>query len=112
VVLALGTVAVVCALFAGWSWRTGPGAPAAVVRFTLPQAPTGRTNSLGYNILSVAPDGRTLVHLVQGESRRQQLVVRTLDDITARPLPGRARLRSGGRLPERAVERRLVQTPA
>jgi eukaryotic-like serine/threonine-protein kinase len=88
VVLALGAVAVAGLLLAAWTRRTAPSAPAPVVRFTIPAAPSGRTNSLGFNILSVSPDGRMLVYLGQGENRRQQLLVRPLDDVTARPLPG------------------------
>ena len=87
-VLGLGALAVAGALLAAWTRRTPPSAPAPVVRFTIPAAPSGRTNSLGYNILSVSPDGRTLLYLGQGENRRQQLLVRPLDDVTARPLPG------------------------
>ncbi|MEP6689382.1 MAG: hypothetical protein ABJC36_13610, partial [Gemmatimonadales bacterium] len=56
--------------------------------FTIAAAPSGRTNSLGYNILTVSRDGRMLVYLGQGEGRRQQLLVRPLDDVAARPLPG------------------------
>ena len=88
VVLALGAVAVAGALLAAWTRRPAPSPPAPVVRFTIPAAPSGRTNSLGFNILSVSPDGRTLVYIGQGEGGRQQLLVRPLDDVTARPLPG------------------------
>jgi serine/threonine-protein kinase len=88
VVLALGAIAVAAVLLAAWARRTAPSAPAPVVRFTIPAAPSGRTNSLGFNTLSVSPDGRMLVYLGQGENRRQQLLVRPLDDVTARPLQG------------------------
>src|SRR6185503_9118101 len=68
--------------------RPTPSAPAEVVRFTIQAGPIGHTNSLGYNVLAVSPDGRTLVYLGREQGRRDQLVVRTLDDIAARPLAG------------------------
>ena len=49
VVLGLGAIAIAAALLAAWSRRTATIAPAPVVRFTLPAAPSGRTSSLGYN---------------------------------------------------------------
>jgi serine/threonine-protein kinase len=87
-VLGLAALALAGALFAGLTRRTAPSTPAPVVRFTIPAAPSGRTNSLGFNILSVSPDGRMLVYLGQGANRRQQLLARPLDDATPRPLPG------------------------
>ena len=92
VVLGLGAIAVAAALLAAWSRRTAPGAPAPVVRFTLPAAPSGRTSSLGYNSLAVSLDGRSLVYLGQGDGHRQQLMFRAMDD------PGRGRCR-GPRTP-------------
>ncbi|MFL5495606.1 MAG: TolB family protein, partial [Gemmatimonadales bacterium] len=88
VVLVLGTIAVVSALLAGWTRRTAPNTTPEVVRFTIAAPQSGRTNSVGLNTLAVSPDGRTLVYLGQGESRRQQLMVRPLDDIAARAMPG------------------------
>ena len=58
------------------------------MRFTVQAALNGQTSSVGYNIVTVSPDGRTLVYVGLGEGRRQQLMLRTLGDITARPLPG------------------------
>jgi eukaryotic-like serine/threonine-protein kinase len=88
VVLALGAIAIVAAALAAAKWRTAPSAPAEVVRFTLPAAANGQTSSVGYNIVTVSPDGRTLVYVGRGAGARQQLMLRTLDDIAARPLPG------------------------
>jgi serine/threonine-protein kinase len=88
VVLGLGAVAIAAALLAAWTRRTAPSAPAPVVRFTLPAAPSGRTSSLGYNSLAVSLDGRSLVYLGQGDGRRQQLMFRAMDDTRPRPLPG------------------------
>jgi Tol biopolymer transport system component/tRNA A-37 threonylcarbamoyl transferase component Bud32 len=86
-VLLLAAAALGGALAAGWLARR-PAPAADVVRFTLPGPPSGRTASLGYNILAVSPDGRLLVYPGLSENRRQQLVVRALDDIAERPLPG------------------------
>ncbi|MEO6055393.1 MAG: protein kinase [Gemmatimonadales bacterium] len=88
VVLGLAALAVAGALLAGWRRRPATDATPQVVRFTLPAAPSGRTSSLGYSSLAVSLDGRTLVYLGQANGRRQQLMVRSLDDVTARPLPG------------------------
>jgi serine/threonine-protein kinase len=88
-VLGLGAAAVACALFAVLAARRTPPEPAAeVIRFTLPAPPTGRTNSLGLGILSLSPDGRMLVYAGQGEGRVQQLMLRRLDDVVPRALPG------------------------
>ena len=65
-----------------------PSAPQEVVRFTLAAALNGQTSSVGYNIVAVSPDGRTLVYVGRGDGPRQQLMLRALDDVTARPLPG------------------------
>ena len=88
VMLALGAIALISAALAASKWRTTTSAPADVVRFTVQAALNGQTSSVGYNIVTVSPDGRTLVYVGLGEGRRQQLMLRTLGDITARPLPG------------------------
>ncbi len=88
VVLALGAIAIIALALAASRWRTAPRAPAEVVRFTLPAALNGRTSSLGYNIVAASPDGRTLAYVGLGDGGRPQLMLRTLDDIAARPLPG------------------------
>jgi Tol biopolymer transport system component/tRNA A-37 threonylcarbamoyl transferase component Bud32 len=88
VVLALAAIAIVATALAASKWRAAPNAPAEPVRFTLPAALNGKTSSVGYNIVAVSPDGRALVYVGLGEGRRQQLMLRTLGDISARPLPG------------------------
>ena len=88
VVLTLAAVAVAAVLLAGWTWRRTPPPGTDVARFTIPAPPSGRTNALGYNVLSVSADGRTLVYVGQGEGGHQQLLLRTLDNIVPRPLPG------------------------
>ncbi len=57
------------------------------MRFTIPALSSERSNSLGYATLAISPDGRALVYVGLGDDKRQQLMLRTLDDITARPLP-------------------------
>ena len=89
VVLGLAALAVGSALLAGWAWWRAPAsADAEVVRFTIPAPPSGSTNALGYNIMAVSPDDRTLVYVGQGADRRQRLMIRALDEVEARALPG------------------------
>ena len=89
ILLGLAAIAAASALLAGWAWGRVPApAPAEVVRFAIPAPPSGSTNALGYNIMAVSPDSRTLVYVSDGEDRRQRLTVRTLDDVVGRTLPG------------------------
>ncbi len=89
-VLGLAAIAAASALLAWWAWRRAPviAQSAEVVRFVIPAPPSGSTNALGYNIMSVSSDGRKLVYVGQGEDRRQRLMIRALDEVVARPLPG------------------------
>ncbi len=73
------------ALFA---WTRRPAADSPVVRFTIPAVANDRISSLGYNPLTVSPDGQTLVYVGAGPGGRLQLVARRLDEVTPRPLPG------------------------
>jgi serine/threonine-protein kinase len=86
-VLTLAVVAVASLVLAAWTRRSAPTDTADVVRFTIPALPSERSNSLGYGTLAISPDGRALVYVGLGDDKRQQLMLRTLDDITARPLP-------------------------
>jgi tRNA A-37 threonylcarbamoyl transferase component Bud32 len=88
IVLASAAVAFAGVALAAWARRPVPNDPPAVIRFTLPASPTARNNVLGLNLLNVSPDGRTLLYAGQGSGRHEQLVVRPLDDIASRPLPG------------------------
>jgi eukaryotic-like serine/threonine-protein kinase len=88
IVLTLAALAVAAGLVAGWTWRRHSAPAGDVVRFTIPAPASGRTNALGYNVLSVSADGRTLVYVGQGDGGHQQLLVRTLDNVVSRPLPG------------------------
>ena len=87
VVLALGAIALASALFAFWPRRTESRVTGEVVRFAIPGTRGGRANALGLSTLSISPDGRMLVYLGQTDGRRQQLMVRSIDDPVPRPLP-------------------------
>ncbi|HKT08423.1 MAG TPA: protein kinase [Gemmatimonadaceae bacterium] len=87
-VLGFAAAAIAAVAFAVLGRRPAPDDPPAVIRFTLPASPTARTNVLGLNMLNVSPDGRTLLYAAQGSGRHEQLVLRPLDDIASRPLPG------------------------
>ena len=84
--LTLAAVAVASLALAGWTSRGAPTGAADVVRFTIPALPSDRAIRSGYATLAISPDGRALVYVGLGDDKRQQLMVRTLDDITARPL--------------------------
>jgi serine/threonine-protein kinase len=86
-VLALAATALAAAVAAGWLARRRPS-PGEVVRFTLAGPPSGRTASLGYNILGVSPDGHMLVYPGLSPDQRQLLVLRSLDETAERPLSG------------------------
>jgi Tol biopolymer transport system component/tRNA A-37 threonylcarbamoyl transferase component Bud32 len=88
VMLALVAIALAAIAIAASRWRGAPGAPAEVVRFTLPAALNGHANSVGENIVAVSPDGRSLVYVGMAAGGHEQLVLRTLDNLDARPLPG------------------------
>ncbi len=87
-VLALGAVAIAAIVLAAWERRPRTRETAAVVRFTIPASPSARTNVLGFNVLNVSPDGRTLLYAGQGSARHEELVIRSLDEVASRPLPG------------------------
>jgi serine/threonine-protein kinase len=88
VVLALVAIALASVVVAAWSQRRGPASAPRIVRFTIPAPPDARSNSLGLNTLAISRDGRSLVYIGQDADRRPLLVLRTLDDVTPRPLPG------------------------
>ncbi|MEO7367636.1 MAG: protein kinase [Gemmatimonadaceae bacterium] len=88
-VLTLGAIALVSTGLAAWKFRTGPPSePETVVRFGIPAIESSHSNSLGLSTLSISPDGQNLVYVGKGENGREQLMIRNLGDVTARPLPG------------------------
>jgi serine/threonine-protein kinase len=86
-VLALGAIALASIGIAVWAQRNRPTTTKDVVRFAIPAVESSHSNSLGQNTLAVSPDGRTFVYVGKREDGTEQLMVRKLDDITARPLP-------------------------
>jgi eukaryotic-like serine/threonine-protein kinase len=64
-----------------WSARPAPAAP-PTVRFEVPTPPTDDPVSM-----ALSTDGRQLAYVAKGE-RRQQIWIRALDRVEARPLPG------------------------
>ncbi len=87
-VLTLAAVAVASVAFALSSRRGASHDNADVVRFSIPAVLGEHANSLGFGNLAISPDGRTLVYVGAGVDKRLQLMLRTLDDIAERPLPG------------------------
>jgi serine/threonine protein kinase/Tol biopolymer transport system component len=89
VVIGLAGVALASLLFAAWQRRPVVVPETSdVVRFNISMPQNERANSLGYSTLAISLDGRSIVYLGQDENRRQMLMVRRLDDVNARALPG------------------------
>jgi serine/threonine-protein kinase len=81
-------VAAAGVLLAAWTRSHAARDNAEVVRFSIPMVQGARVSSLGYNTLAISPDGRTLVYVGERAGQSQQLMVRAIDDVAARPLPG------------------------
>jgi eukaryotic-like serine/threonine-protein kinase len=88
IVLGLLGIALASVGLAGWEHRAVMPEAASVVRFTIPAPQDASSNSLGLNTLAISRDGRSLVYVGQGDGRRPVLMLRTLNDITPRALPG------------------------
>ena len=86
-VLALAGVTIASIAFAVWPRPSAPQINADVVRFTIPALQNERANSLGYATLAISPDGRQLAYMGLGDDKRQQLMLRAIDEIVPRPLP-------------------------
>jgi Tol biopolymer transport system component/tRNA A-37 threonylcarbamoyl transferase component Bud32 len=85
-VLLLGATTIGSMAFAAWTRRAAPADSGDVIRFSFPAATIA--GPLGYSTLAISPDGRTLVFTGRTDTGRAQLMVRRIDDITARALPG------------------------
>ncbi len=85
--LGVAAVAVASLGFALSARHNAPRESLHVLRFTIPALQSERANSLGYGTLAISPDGRELVYMGLGDDKRQQLMLRTVDDITPRALP-------------------------
>ncbi|PYP77225.1 MAG: hypothetical protein DMD35_15880 [Gemmatimonadetes bacterium] len=90
VVVALGAIALVTSLLAAWAWRSTPTATVEQreVRFAIPSARNGSGATLGLSDLAVSHDGRLLVYIARNANGRDALIIRPMDDIRARELPG------------------------
>ncbi|HVE33535.1 MAG TPA: protein kinase [Gemmatimonadaceae bacterium] len=86
-VLTLAAVAFASLVLAAWTRRGPSRAAADVVRFTIPAPLSERANSLGVGMLAISPDGRTLAYVGLGTDGQQHLMLRSLDEIAAHPLP-------------------------
>jgi serine/threonine-protein kinase len=88
----MGVVGVLTAIAAVLLWQglgTRRGAePATPVRFTLAFPPNERVATTMGSTVAISPDGNVLAYAGVGSGGQQQLFVRTLDEIRARPLPG------------------------
>ncbi len=87
-VIALAAIALASTAVAAWKFRPPPPRPENVVRFAIPATESSHSSSLGLSTLSISPDGQNLVYIAKGENGREQLMIRNIGDITARPLPG------------------------
>ena len=85
--IALGAVALLSTVLAGWTLLR-PAPEPRVTRFPL-LLPEGQALSIGANgtMATLTPDGRTLVY-VAGENAERRLWVRPLDRLDATPLAG------------------------
>jgi serine/threonine-protein kinase len=85
--LSIAGLAAASLAVAAWPGRSTTRDAGDVVRFTIPAPVSDRANSEGLSTLAISPDGRTLVYVGLGTDGQQHLMLRSLDDITARPLP-------------------------
>ncbi|MEO6527633.1 MAG: protein kinase, partial [Gemmatimonadaceae bacterium] len=89
VVLTLGALAVAASLAAGWTRMSGttPREPRQV-RFAIPTARNGSGTALGFSNVAISRDGQFVVYVGLHANGRTGLLLRPMDDIHARPLPG------------------------
>jgi serine/threonine-protein kinase len=88
VFISLATITLGSVALAAWALRPEPRAMAQTVRFEIPVPEGGSASVLGLSSLNISPDGRLLVYVGRNQARRPQLIVRPIDDVTVRLLPG------------------------
>jgi serine/threonine-protein kinase len=89
VVLGLALLAVAASLAAGWARTSGAGTTEQrPVRFAIPTSRNGSGSALGYSNLAISRDGQLAVYIGQLANGRNALMIRPMDDVNARPLPG------------------------
>lgn len=88
-VLVLGGLAIASTLLAVWVRATGAVAvEAPVVRFSVPTSRSGVIGTLGLNTLAISRDGTLLVYVGQGDGGRMQLMLRPINEVNSRLIPG------------------------
>ena len=90
-VVVLAAVAVASMAFAAWARTVRRATTRTSYDSRSPRYRVNRRTRSGYSTLAISPDGRAVVYMGLGDDKRQQLMLRTLDDIVARPLPETSR---------------------
>ena len=85
--LSLATLLVGAAIAGLAAWTLKPSPPQPVSRFTITLLPGQRLSSLEQPTIALSPDGSQLVYAAV-EGGTQQLYLRALDSLEARPIPG------------------------
>jgi eukaryotic-like serine/threonine-protein kinase len=88
VVLSLAALVLIASVVAGFTRRPVSVAEQLPVRFAIPASRTGSATALGLSDLAVSRDGRLLVYVGKAAGGRNGLLVRPIDDIEPRALPG------------------------
>jgi eukaryotic-like serine/threonine-protein kinase len=88
VVWGLAAVAVAATAVALWTSLSTPRVEESVVQFAMPADRGSNVAVLGLNALAVSPDGKLLVYVGEGENRTPVLLVRPIDEVSARVIPG------------------------
>jgi len=84
---ATGIIAAVVFAIVAAHYMLQPKTEEGVIRFSV--APPENTNFGDYDVdFSLSPDGRRLAFVAEATGAKAQLYVRSLDDLTAKPLPG------------------------
>jgi eukaryotic-like serine/threonine-protein kinase len=80
-------IAVAASIMAGIAWFLKPTTPKVVTRFAI-SLPTGQRLDTRRRAIAISPDGTRLVYVVAQSGAANQLYVRTMDGLEARPIPG------------------------